>query len=106
MSTGYPTANIDLFSSGLQVRGLPENTIEPVDNCRTGRGESYLEVRLVEASWGNKTMRTPNPLREILESTLLHEEPLMDTEWPAQDQELLVRALPNQVAFDRALLRP
>lgn len=28
-------------------------------------------------------MRKPNPLSEILDSVLLKEEPLLDTEWPA-----------------------
>lgn len=51
-------------------------------------------------------MRTPNPLSEILDATLRREEPLMDTDWPAGDQELLLQAIPNRVGFDRTLVRP
>jgi hypothetical protein len=30
-------------------------------------------------------MRKPNPLSEILESSMLQSEPMMDTEWPAAE---------------------
>lgn len=34
-------------------------------------------------------MRNANPLSEILDSVLLKEERLLDTEWPAGDADLL-----------------
>ena len=37
-----------------------------------------------------------NPLQEILDDAMKQEEPLMDTEWPAADSELLDNALVSQ----------
>jgi hypothetical protein len=41
-------------------------------------------------------MRQPNPLREILESSMLQAEPMLDTEWPAGDVVLSQPVVPER----------
>lgn len=50
-------------------------------------------------------MRTTNPLRDILETAMRREEPLLDTEWPAGDVALhLEERKPESV--ESKFLRP
>lgn len=47
-----------------------------------------------------------NPLQEILDAAMKLDEPLMDTEWPAADEQFLPRATANARPNTAPAMRP